>query len=245
LRGLSSPASSRRGNLYGMTAWNRDRHDADRGDTGRRRGDLDPDRACIGAWRHGRRRYRSRIAMTQMRSSLRRSTGLVGLAAVFRGGGRALQPGRVPGSIAANIRQESCWRWRSGWRSRDHLLLARSSPLRNWTDGCPVPDHPAFRHLINIALAALIALLIWLFVRAGGDYSWIFWFITIFSFVIGVTLIVPIGGADMRFVVSMLNSYSGWGCGGAPLHAAERALLITGALVGSSAPSSATSCARG
>jgi NAD(P) transhydrogenase subunit beta len=88
------------------------------------------------------------------------------------------------------------------------------------------------RHAINIALAALLLLLILIFFRT--ESSLCFWLIAIDSLVIGVTLIIPIGGADMPVVVSMLNSYSGWAAAGIGFTLGNMALIITGALVGSS-----------
>ncbi|HRD77106.1 MAG TPA: NAD(P)(+) transhydrogenase (Re/Si-specific) subunit beta [Hyphomicrobiaceae bacterium] len=89
------------------------------------------------------------------------------------------------------------------------------------------------RHLINGALAALIIYLIYIFCQSGGS-AWLFWLITLLSLVFGVLIIIPIGGADMPVVVSMLNSYSGWAAAGIGFTLGNIALIITGALVGSS-----------
>ncbi|WP_210496757.1 NAD(P)(+) transhydrogenase (Re/Si-specific) subunit beta [Microvirga antarctica] len=88
------------------------------------------------------------------------------------------------------------------------------------------------RHLLNIFLAALMVLLLVLFITTESHA--VFWFIVLVAFVLGVTLIVPIGGADMPVVVSMLNSYSGWAAAGIGFTLGNLALIITGALVGSS-----------
>jgi NAD(P) transhydrogenase subunit beta len=88
------------------------------------------------------------------------------------------------------------------------------------------------RHVINLALIAAILGLIAYFVT--DQSSWIFWTITLLSFVIGFLLIVPIGGADMPVVVSMLNSYSGWAAAAMGFTLHNSAMIITGALVGSS-----------
>ncbi|MFM9973024.1 MAG: NAD(P)(+) transhydrogenase (Re/Si-specific) subunit beta, partial [Beijerinckiaceae bacterium] len=88
------------------------------------------------------------------------------------------------------------------------------------------------RHLLNIALGAALVVLLLVFMTTESRL--VFWLIVLVSFVLGVTLIVPIGGADMPVVVSMLNSYSGWAAAGIGFTLGNLALIITGALVGSS-----------
>jgi len=88
------------------------------------------------------------------------------------------------------------------------------------------------RHLLNLLIGVVIVGLIVYFVM--DQPHWAFWAITVLSFVIGITLIIPIGGADMPVVVSMLNSYSGWAAAGIGFTLENTALIITGALVGSS-----------
>jgi NAD(P) transhydrogenase subunit beta len=88
------------------------------------------------------------------------------------------------------------------------------------------------RHVINLALLAGILGLIAYFTQ--DQSPWIFWTITGLSFAIGFLLIIPIGGADMPVVVSMLNSYSGWAAAAMGFTLHNTAMIITGALVGSS-----------
>ena len=88
------------------------------------------------------------------------------------------------------------------------------------------------RHLIHIAFGVAIVALVWAFAVTGNP--WLFWAITILALILGGLMIIPIGGADMPVVVSMLNSYSGWAAAGIGFTLGNTALIITGALVGSS-----------
>ncbi len=88
------------------------------------------------------------------------------------------------------------------------------------------------RHVINLGVLAAIIGLVAYFTQ--DQSPWIFWTVTALSFVIGFLLIIPIGGADMPVVVSMLNSYSGWAAAAMGFTLHNTAMIITGALVGSS-----------
>ena len=90
------------------------------------------------------------------------------------------------------------------------------------------------RHLLNLAIAALVVGMIVVLVVSGGHALWAFWAIFALALLAGVTLIIPIGGADMPVVVSMLNSYSGWAAAALGFTLGNITLIITGALVGSS-----------
>jgi NAD(P) transhydrogenase subunit beta len=90
------------------------------------------------------------------------------------------------------------------------------------------------RHLINLAILVALVVLVVVLVLSAGNAKWAFWLIAALALIGGVTLIIPIGGADMPVVVSMLNSYSGWAAAALGFTLANTTLVITGALVGSS-----------
>ena len=104
------------------------------------------------------------------------------------------------------------------------------SKLRGLVTGNPI-TFPG-QHALNALMGAVIVALVVLF-AIGPEVEW-FWAMALLAFVLGFLLIIPIGGADMPVVVSMLNSYSGWAAAGIGFTLENTALIITGALVGSS-----------
>ena len=102
--------------------------------------------------------------------------------------------------------------------------------LRGIMSGSPITF--SGQHFLNLILGIAIFVLIFYLCKTQSDN--IFWTLISISFLVGVLLIVPIGGADMPVVISMLNSYSGWAAAGIGFTLENTALIITGALVGSS-----------
>src|SRR5690606_2150047 len=102
--------------------------------------------------------------------------------------------------------------------------------LQGLVSGAPVVFKG--QHALNALIGLLIAALIVYF--CFDQSPAVFWTMTALAFLIGVLLIIPIGGADMPVVVSMLNSYSGWAAAGIGFTLQNNALVVTGALVGSS-----------
>ena len=102
--------------------------------------------------------------------------------------------------------------------------------LRGIMSGSPIVF--SGQHLLNLLLG--IGVFVLIFYLCKTQSANIFWTLVIISFLVGILLIIPIGGADMPVVISMLNSYSGWAAAGIGFTLENTALIITGALVGSS-----------
>ena len=175
-----------------------------------------------------------RIPMTSMPELVAAFHSLVGLAAVFVAAGALYAPEAfgigTPGNIAAASLIEMSLGVAIGAITFTGSVIAFAK-LSGRMSGKPI-ILPA-RHLINLALAALLVLLIYWFCQSGG-IGLLFWAITLTALLFGVLIIVPIGGADMPVVISMLNSYSGWAAAGIGFTLGNIALIVTGALVGSS-----------
>jgi NAD(P) transhydrogenase subunit beta len=102
--------------------------------------------------------------------------------------------------------------------------------LQGLVSGAPVVF--TGQHYVNLALGIVLFTIVVWFCGTGSPV--LFWIIVLVSFALGVLIIIPIGGADMPVVVSMLNSYSGWAAAGIGFTLGNIALIVTGALVGSS-----------
>jgi len=233
LRGLSSPATSRQGNLFGMIGMTiaivttLASHPP----------------AGLGAWALviggvgigggiGAVIAR-RVPMTAMPELVAAFHSLVGMAAVLVAAAALYAPaafgiGRA-GAIPAATLIEMSLGLAIGAVTFTGSIIAFLK-LSGRMSGAPIllPG----RHAINIALAvAMVVLVVWL-VRTESHLA--FWLLALTAFVFGVLIIIPIGGADMPVVISMLNSYSGWAAAGIGFTLGNSALIITGALVGSS-----------
>lgn len=233
LRGLSSPRSSRQGNTFGMVgmgiailttlavaapsdwlSWA-----------------LIVGGIAIGG---GIGAYMARtVKMTDMPQLVAAFHSLVGLAAVFVAAAALYAPEAfgigVPGDIHAQALVEMSIGVAIGAFTFTGSVIAFAK-LNGNMSGKPI-ILPA-RHAIHIVMGVAIVLLVWAFTVSADP--WLFWAITILALVLGGLMIIPIGGADMPVVVSMLNSYSGWAAAGIGFTLGNTALIITGALVGSS-----------
>jgi len=233
LRGLSSPETSRRGNALGMTgmaiaiATTLAAHPP----------------ASAAAWGLvvlgmgvgggiGAVIAR-RVPMTSMPELVAAFHSLVGMAAVLVAAGALYAPAAFGIGTEGNIHGQSLIEMSLGVAIGAVTFtgsVIAFLKLSGRMSGAPI-ILPA-RHVINIALAVgLVALIVWFYLAQPHI---VFWLIAAVSFLLGVLIIVPIGGADMPVVISMLNSYSGWAAAGIGFTLGNSALIVTGALVGSS-----------
>jgi len=175
-----------------------------------------------------------RIAMTAMPELVAAFHSLVGLAAVFVAAAALYAPDAFGIGTRGGINFASLVEMSLGVAIGAITFtgsVIAFAKLSGKMSGKPILL-PA-RHVINLALFAGLVYLIYLFCLSGGDAT-LFWAITLAAMLFGVLIIIPIGGADMPVVVSMLNSYSGWAAAGIGFTLSNIALIITGALVGSS-----------
>src|SRR5437899_3314442 len=233
LRGLSSPETSRRGDLFGMIGMAiaivttlASRPPADFGAWA-----LVVVGMAIGGGTGAV--IARRVPMTSMPELVAAFHSLVGMAAVLVAAGalyapRAFDIGSV-GAIHGASLVEMSLGVAIGAVTFTGSVIAFLK-LSGRMSGAPILL--PMRHAINAALALLLVGLIVYFVRSESHAA--FWALTLTSFAIGGLIIVPIGGADMPVVISMLNSYSGWAAAGIGFTLGNSALIITGALVGSS-----------
>ncbi len=233
LRGLSSPETSRRGNLFGMAGMviaigtTLAFHPA----------------AGIGAWALvvlgiglgggiGAVIAR-RVPMTAMPELVAAFHSLVGMAAVLVAAAALYAPSAFDIGAVGDIHKSSLVEMSIGVAIGAVTFtgsVIAFLKLSGRMSGAPILL--PMRHAINIALAIGIIALVVFFTRTENHM--LFWALALASFAFGVLIIVPIGGADMPVVISMLNSYSGWAAAGIGFTLGNTALIITGALVGSS-----------
>ncbi|MEX0299918.1 MAG: NAD(P)(+) transhydrogenase (Re/Si-specific) subunit beta [Kordiimonas sp.] len=236
LRGLSSPESSRKGNVYGMIGM------AIAIVTTVMSPEVVSYDWIIGSIAIGGIIgfiIARKIAMTAMPQLVAAFHSLVGLAAVFVAGSAFLNPAAFgitgpDGAIFMASKIEMSLGIAIGAITFSGSVIAFAK-LQGLMSGAPIML-PA-RHLINLVLAAgIVGGIAWFAANEMAAVSGVsvFWWLTALSFVIGFLLIIPIGGADMPVVVSMLNSYSGWAAAGIGFTLQNTALIVTGALVGSS-----------
>jgi NAD(P) transhydrogenase subunit beta len=232
LRGLSSPETSRQGNLFGIIGMI-----IAIGVTFLSVGNFSTGflyflgflliGGSVGAF------IAYKIPMTAMPELVAGFHSLVGLAAVFVAISAFLNPDVFNLGSPGNIKIASLIEMSLG-ASIGAITFTGSIiaflKLRGIMSGSPITF--IGQHYLNLALGLILLGLIFYLCKTQVD-TW-FWTIILISFLVGVLLIIPIGGADMPVVISMLNSYSGWAAAGIGFTLENSALIITGALVGSS-----------
>ena len=235
LRGLSSPETSRSGNRYGMigmaiaVATTLATHDV-----------LSLPEIVSAIVVGGGIGFVTarRIAMTAMPQLVAAFHSLVGLAAVLVGVAAYMNPGAF-GILDAAGEIHNASRIEMGLGVAIGAITFSGSVIAFLKLNGNMSGKPIMlpgRHVINLGtLIAILGLIGWFYaLPSTNDVPWIFWVVLALSFIIGFLLIIPIGGADMPVVVSMLNSYSGWAAAAMGFTLGNSAMIITGALVGSS-----------
>ena len=230
LRGLSSPVTSRQGNLFGVVGMV-----IAIGVTVATPGVVSPwlivgglvVGGSIGAF------VAWRIQMTALPQLVAAFHSLVGLAAVFVAAAAFVSPDAFGIGSPGKIKMQSLIEMGLGTVIGAITFtgsIVAFAKLQGLVSGAPL----VFRgqHLLNALIGvALVVLMVW-FAMRGDPIT--FLLLIVLSLTVGFLLILPIGGADMPVVVSMLNSYSGWAAAGIGFTLGNTALIVTGALVGSS-----------
>ena len=233
LRGLSHPSTSRQGNLYGMLGM------AIAAVTTLM---LSPPSGLSGwglailgiAIGGGVGAYMAKkVEMTKMPQLVAFFHALVGLSAVFVAAAALYAPQAFGIGAIGQIKGASLFEMSLGVAIGAITFtgsVIAFAKLDGRMSGKPImlPQ----RHFVNSSLAVILVALVVIFIMTESKA--VFWAITAVSLALGILLIIPIGGADMPVVVSMLNSYSGWAAAGIGFTLGNLALIITGALVGSS-----------
>jgi NAD(P) transhydrogenase subunit beta len=174
-----------------------------------------------------------RIPMTAMPELVAGFHSLVGLAAVFVAISAFINPEAfglgTPGKIKLSSLIEMAIGAAVGAITFSGSVIAFLK-LQGIMSGAPITFKG--QHALNALI--LISIIVLTFYLCSTQSANLFWILIVVSFVIGFLIIIPIGGADMPVVISMLNSYSGWAAAGIGFTLENTALIITGALVGSS-----------
>ena len=233
LRGLSSPDSSQRGNLFGMIGMTiavlttLGSHPP---------GDPVAWGLVIGGIALGGgigAVIARRVPMTSMPELVAAFHSLVGMAAVLVAAGAFYAPAAFDIGSEGHIHGQSLIEMSPGVAIGAITFtgsVIAFLKLSGRMSGKPI-TLPG-RHIVNLALVAALVFFIYGFFVSQTAMD--FWIIVALSLALGILIIIPIGGADMPVVISMLNSYSGWAAAGIGFTLGNSALIITGALVGSS-----------
>ncbi len=232
LRGLSNPETSRQGNLYGMIGMGI-AIIATLLRPGMGAGGIVLVLAGLAIGGTIGTVLAQRIQMTSLPQLVAAFHSLVGMAAVFVAAAAFYSPESFgigyPGAIKAASLVEMSLGLAIGAITFSGSVIAFAK-LDGRMSGAPIIFKG--QHMLNAALGALLLVLVISFVATGSPI--LFWMIALLSFALGFLLIIPIGGADMPVVVSMLNSYSGWAAAGIGFTIGNLLLIVTGALVGAS-----------